>query len=105
MATLKLFPSSIDSLPVFDGPFDARKIESENANVYFASYPAGMVIPPHQHDTDNHGIITAGELILTMDGIEHRYGKGDWYFVPAHKEHAARFEVDTAEIEVWFKKG
>lgn len=101
---LKLFPDAIETLPVFDGPFNARKIESDIANVYFASYPAGMEIPPHRHDTDNHGIITAGELILTMEGTEYRYGPGDWYFVPAHKEHAARFEVDTAEIEVWFKK-
>jgi quercetin dioxygenase-like cupin family protein len=104
MASLKHFPAPIAALPVFNGPFDARQIESAKANVYFASYPAGMVIPPHRHETDNHGVITAGELILTIGGNEMRYGPGDWYCVPANEEHAARFEVDTAEIEVWFKK-
>ena len=102
-AALKLFPAPLAALEKFEGPFDARKIESEKANVYFASYPAGMVIPPHTHETDNHGVITAGELILEMDGAEQRFGPGAWYCVPANKLHAARFEVDTAEIEVWFK--
>ena len=100
----QFFPAALKTLPEFDGHFEARKIESEHANVYFASYPAGTVIEPHKHDTDNHGVITAGELILILEGKEQRFGPGDWYFVPAHAEHAARFEQDTAEIEVWFKK-
>ena len=72
-------------------------------DVYFASYPAGTEIEPHTHDTDNHGIITRGELVLVMKGEETRYTTGDWYHVPAHTEHAARFEQDTSEIEFWFK--
>ena len=103
-AALKLFPAPLSTLEKFEGPFEARKIESDRANVYFASYPAGMVIPPHTHETDNHGVITAGELILEIDGIEQRFRAGDWYCVPANILHAARFEVDTAEIEVWFKQ-
>ena len=29
--------------------------------------PAGTEIPLHKHDTDNYGVITRGELLLTMD--------------------------------------
>ena len=39
-----------------------------------------------------------------MDGEETRYGPGDWYHVPAERTHAARFEVNTSEIEFWFDK-
>jgi quercetin dioxygenase-like cupin family protein len=70
--------------------------------VLFSSYLAETQIPPHSHDTDNHGVITRGELLLTMDGIETRVGVGQWYHVPAFTEHNAFFEVETDEIDLWF---
>jgi quercetin dioxygenase-like cupin family protein len=47
-------------------------------------------------------VITRGELILIVDDEETRYRAGDWYHVPPKQTHAARFETDTAEIELWF---
>ena len=47
-------------------------------------------------------MIIRGELILTLGGEETRYGPGDWYHVPPGTSHAARFDQDTAEIELWF---
>ncbi len=47
-------------------------------------------------------MITRGELIMILHGVENRYGPGDWYPLEPSQEHAARFEVDTAEIEFWF---
>ena len=96
------FPKQIQSLPNFEGPFDAFRLEAKDCDVLFASYPAGTVIPPHTHDTDNVGVITQGELILIMDGQETRYKAGDWYHVPAQATHAARFDEATSEIEFWF---
>ena len=98
------YPDKIKSLPLYDGRFDAYKLEAKGSDVLFASYPAGTSIPPHVHDTDNHGVITRGELILTMNNIETRVKTGDWYHVPAHVEHSARFEVVTDEVEFWFKE-
>ncbi len=97
------FPSLLRSLPRFDGPFDAFKLVANDCDVLFASYPAGTVIPPHIHDTDNVGVITQGELILVMDDQETRYKIGDWYHVPAQTTHAAQFENATSEIEFWFR--
>ena len=48
------------------------------------------------------GLITEGELILVVDGAESRYGPGDWYELLPRTPHAARFETDTSEIELWF---
>lgn len=96
------FPPEIRALPKFDGAFDAFKLQAEACDVLFASYPAGTSIPPHQHDTANVGVITSGELFLTVNGAEKRYGPGDWYHVPARAEHSARFEHETSEIEFWF---
>ena len=97
------YPDKIKTLPLFDGKFDAYKLEAKGSDVLFASYPKGTIIPPHQHPTDNYGVITRGELILKINSESQRFGVGDWYHVPANVEHAAEFEVETDEIEFWFK--
>jgi quercetin dioxygenase-like cupin family protein len=96
------FPQQVRSLLKFDGLFDAFKLEAKDCDVLFASYPAGTVIEPHSHETDNVGVITQGELILIMNGQEMRYTAGTWYHVPAQATHAARFDRETSEIEFWF---
>lgn len=97
------YPERIKKLPLYDGRFDAYRLEAKDSNVLFASYPAGTRIPPHSHETDNHGVITRGELILTIGGAEQRVSTGQWYHVPANVVHSAYFEVETDEIEFWFK--
>jgi len=98
------YPNKIKSLPLYDGRFDAYKLEAKDCDVLFASYPAGTTIPPHTHNTENHGVITRGELILSMNGETSRIGVGEWYYVPLNVEHSAKFEVETDEIEFWFSK-
>lgn len=97
------YPDRIKNLPLYDGRFDAYKLEAQGGDVLFASYPAGTSIPQHTHDTDNYGVITRGELILMMAGKTTHVGVGDWYHVPANTEHAAKFAVETDEIEFWFR--
>ena len=99
----KAFPERIRSLPRFKGPFEAMRFAADGCEVLFASYPAGTSIESHQHETDNHGMITKGELYLTIEGVESRFGPGDWYHVAPGREHSARFEIETAEIEFWFR--
>lgn len=101
------YPGRIKKLPLYDGRFDAYKLEAEKdgCEVLFASYPAGTSIPAHSHATDNYGVITRGELILTVNRQASRYGVGDWYEIAANVEHSAEFEVETDEIEFWFGSG
>ena len=96
------FPERLRSLPPFEGPFDAYKLAAEGCDVLLASYPAGMALEAHAHETNNVGVITQGEMIITIEGVEHRYQVGDWYKISAGTVHAARTEVDTSEIEFWF---
>lgn len=97
------FPDRIRNLPPFDGPFDAFRLAADRCEVLFASYPPGTVIEPHSHETQNCGVITEGELLLTVDGSEQRYGPGDWYHLSPGQVHSARFEVQTSEVEFWFE--
>lgn len=95
-------PDLIKNLPAFDGPFDAYQLDADHCKVLFASYPAGTAIDPHTHPTKNCGVIIHGELILTVDSKETRYGPGEWYQLSPQQLHAARFEKATSEIEFWF---
>lgn len=97
------YPDKIKTLALYDGRFDAYKLEARDSDVLFASYPAGTTIPFHAHDTDNYGVITRGALILTTRDATRVYQIGQWYHVPAGVEHAAEFAEDTDEIEFWFK--
>ncbi|MFP8881542.1 MAG: cupin domain-containing protein [Myxococcota bacterium] len=97
------FPDPVRSLPPFDGPFDAFRLSADGCEVLFASYPAGASIEPHSHESENCGVITEGELLLTLDGTERRYVAGDWYHLAPGQLHSARFEVHTSEIEFWFE--
>ncbi len=99
----KHFPALITRLPPFAGPFDAFRLRAADCDVLFASYPSGTTIEEHAHPTENVGVITSGELVLIVDGTETRYGPGDWYHLEPGQPHAARFEVDTSEIEFWFE--
>jgi hypothetical protein len=38
-----------------------------------------------------------------MNGETTCVGVGSWYFIPANTEHAAKFEVETDEIEFRFQ--
>lgn len=96
------FPERVRSLPPFKGPFDAYKLAAEGCDVLLASYPAGTALEEHTHETNNVGVITQGEMIITIEGVEHRYKVGDWYKIPAGTVHSARTDVDTSEIEFWF---
>ena len=81
------YPNRIKQLPLFDGRFDAYKLEAKDSTVLFASYPAGTSIPPHTHDTDNHGVITRGELILTLND----------YDGEIHEKHDVSLFIDNAK--------
>jgi len=96
------YPERIKALPLYDGRFDAHMLKAKDSEVLFASYPAGTSIPPHVHDTDNHGVITRGKLILKVNDKVTNVCAGEWYHVPANVEHSAEFEVETDEIEFWF---
>ncbi|MEM9009369.1 MAG: cupin domain-containing protein [Cyanobacteria bacterium P01_F01_bin.86] len=96
------FPERLRSLPRFEGMFEAFMLDAKGCDVLFASYPAETIIPPHSHATENVGVITQGELVLSMAGQETRYRVGEWYHIPADVVHAARFDETTSEIEFWF---
>jgi quercetin dioxygenase-like cupin family protein len=97
------FPDKIKSLQPHKCRFDAFKMDADNCKVFFASYPAGADIEPHQHDTENYGVVTKGEMTLIIEGTAYTYKTGEWYHIPAEAMHSAQCAVPTEQIEFWFE--
>lgn len=58
--------------------------------------PIGYQMGLHQHAFDACALITAGEINISVDGVETRYGVGDIFRLPAgtpHLEHAVAHGV------------
>lgn len=96
-------PERIRSLPRVDGPYDVFKLDRGDWEVRIGSYPGGIEGTSHSHDEETMGCVTKGNLLLTTDGRERRLGPGEWYALPAGKEHRARFEGDLELIEFSYR--
>lgn len=100
------YPDRIKALPLQMGKVDTSgkyKLEAKDCTILFANYKAGTTIPLHTHDNaDIYGVVTKGEITLTLDGKTTKYGVGDWYHIPINTGHTTKFEKETDEIEFWF---
>lgn len=96
------FPQKIRDLTPHQCRFDAFKMMGEDCEIFFATYPAGADVEPHTHETENYGVVTKGEMTLTISGTPYTYKVGEWYHIPANAEHSAKCDVETEQIEFWF---
>lgn len=102
MEFLGTYPNRIRSLEAYQGRFNAFRLRAQGADVLFAGYASGELIPRHVHDTNNYGVVLKGRLLLDSQGERRTYTAGEWYELAAGTEHEAYFEADTEIIEFWF---
>lgn len=98
------FPEPIDRLPRLAGPLDARWLEARGCRVIFASYRAQERIPVCHHSSESVGVVTQGEMWLTLQGVERPIRAGQWYHIPRLAPHAVRFGTMTATVEFRFSE-
>jgi quercetin dioxygenase-like cupin family protein len=49
--------------------------------------PAGYSVTEHHHPFDVRALVIAGEIVLTVDGVQHAYREGDVFVMAAGREH------------------
>lgn len=107
------FPEIIKSLPQLTDLVAAQQpdtqqtiyhLETNKADIYYAIYEAGITADFHSHETENFGVVTEGKFTLIVGDREQSFGVGDWYHIPAHTMHAARFGADTVCVEFRLKE-
>jgi quercetin dioxygenase-like cupin family protein len=96
------FPDRIERLPRLAGDLHARGLPCPGCEVLFVTYPAAETVAAHAHASETVGLVTAGEMRLTVGGVERCYRAAQWYHIPAEAPHAARFTAATAVIEFRF---
>jgi quercetin dioxygenase-like cupin family protein len=84
----------------------SKRLRADGCDVVFATYPKGMTLAPHQHDTKEIvGVVSSGRVRMTIDGQERVYAAGDWFEVRTSVVHAATYEEDCSQIELVFPAG
>jgi len=61
----------------------------EGAMLNLLDFEPGAVVPEHSHPHEQLGIVVEGELVLKIDGVEHRLAPGHAYQIPGGVPHAA----------------
>lgn len=65
--------------------------------------PPGSGVPPHRHGAEEEGyFVLEGELLLTLDGQEHRLRVGDFAHIPPGTLHGYRnLGSDVVRFLAW----
>jgi quercetin dioxygenase-like cupin family protein len=68
----------------------ARPLFGEGAMLNLVELQPGAVVPLHRHPHEQLGLVVRGELVLTVDGVEHSLGPLEGFALPGGVEHGAR---------------
>lgn len=63
-------------------------MQGEDQQAAFVRFEDETVVPEHSHAAQWE-LVVAGELRLTVDGVENIFREGDSFFVPAGAVHGA----------------
>jgi quercetin dioxygenase-like cupin family protein len=78
-----------------------RPLFGDGAMLNLLEFEPGARVPPHDHHHEQLGYVIEGELLLTIDGVEHRLGPGAAYTIPGGVEHSARSEGACLVLDVF----
>lgn len=71
---------------------DVAKFQAELSDkgyqVATKSMDPSMELGEHTHDFDVRGLVTSGEISITVDGKTRRYGLGDQFTMAAGRAHS-----------------
>ena len=96
----EIFPEPIRNLPEADIPLHGIKAylsQAENHQIIFMEFSEDVEIPEHSHEAQ-WGVILAGKIDLTIEGVQRTYSKGDSVFIPKGTKHSAKIYAGYADI-------
>jgi mannose-6-phosphate isomerase-like protein (cupin superfamily) len=65
---------------------------SNGPSRFYLKYAAGFVAPVHHHSPDHFVTTVSGQLVLVIDGTEHRLAPGSYFALTGKAKHGARCE-------------
>jgi quercetin dioxygenase-like cupin family protein len=102
----EIFPEPIKNLPLADIPFDgitAYLSQSEDHQILFMKFDKDAEVPEHSHEAQ-WGVVLAGKIDLTIDGVQKTYTKGDSVYIPKGVKHSAKAYAGYADVSFFNQK-
>lgn len=83
----------IDTVPVIDVWGDtvrARRIEGERLTLALVELAADSVVPGHQHENEQLGMVISGGITFTIGDETRELGPGGTWRIPSNTHHQVR---------------
>ena len=96
----QIFPNSIVDLPEADIPMEgisAYLSQCENHLIVFMEFQKEIDLPEHFHKSQ-WTVVFEGEIDMIIDGVMHRYVKGDRFFIGKGVKHSGRIYPGYADM-------
>jgi quercetin dioxygenase-like cupin family protein len=94
------FPEPIRNLPQADVPIPGVRAYLSQApghQIIFMEFSNDIEVPEHSHESQ-WGMVLAGQIDLSIDGVRRTYRQGDSYFIPKGIKHSARIHAGYADV-------
>ena len=101
------YPKVITRLPEADIPIKhirAHILQGKKHQLVFFEMEPSALVPEHDHDYDQWGMIIEGKMELTIDGETRICTKGDEYVIPARVKHWAKFLCKSRVMDFFSEK-
>ena len=99
----RVYPELFANLPRTDvgvDGVDARLVQGPAQQVVFMEFDHDVEVPEHSHAAQ-WGIVVAGEMTLSIEGVPRTLRKGDSYFLPAGVKHSAQIKKGYADVTMF----
>ena len=87
-----VFPEPIRKLPKADIPLEGSEAflsQGEDHQILFVMFENDIEMPEHTHDSQWE-IVLEGKVDVWIDGKQHKFEKGDRFFIPNGTKHFAK---------------
>jgi quercetin dioxygenase-like cupin family protein len=90
-------------LPVEQIPGGFRRVLADGRRMMVIEWRmnAGANVPVHAHPHEQAGYVINGEMLFTIDGVEHSVPAGTGYSIPGNVAHSARFPGPAVLIDIF----
>ena len=101
------YPEVITRLPEADISIKGIKahiLQGEKHQLVFFEMEPSTLVPEHNHDYDQWGMMIKGKMELTIEGKTRICKTGDEYVIPAHAKHSAKFLIRSRVMDFFSEK-
>lgn len=70
----------------------------DGAMLNLLEFEPSSTVPEHSHPHEQLGLVVEGELVLRIDGVDHRLRAGNAYQIPGGVPHGAWTEASRCRV-------